>query len=924
MSEPTRKEVLVFNAALELTSPAQREAYLAQACTGDEPLRRRVEALLRAHAEAEGFFDTVPAGERPSRPGAAAGPAARAGAAPVQKAGDRIGRYKLLQQIGEGGCGVVYMAEQEEPVRRRVALKVIKLGMDTGSVIARFEAERQALALMDHPNIAKVLDAGATETGRPYFVMELVRGIKLTDYCDEKRLPIRERLDLFMQVCGAIQHAHQKGIIHRDIKPSNILVTVNDGVPVPKVIDFGIAKATSGQQLTDKTVFTAFEQFIGTPAYMSPEQAVISSLDVDTRSDIYALGVLLYELLSGKTPFDAQELLAIGLDEMRRTIRETEPARPSTRLNAMPGKDLSTVAQRRGLDAPKLVTELRGDLDWVVMKCLEKDRSRRYETASGLARDIQRHLKDEPVSARPPSLFYRLHKLARRNRRTVLAVGAVTAALLLGFGISMWLHRNDPEFSAREAVTLAKKRLGNDNPELPAIMLRLVDVLKERDKISEAREWAEQAVALYRSHPDWSAAGRITALDALNESLKPLSQFEEAISVQKERLQLLRAQNDEGRVKDALGELAWSLLFANRYVEAETVAREFLATPERTATDEAQKSWVQGMLGESLMRQRRYTEAEPFLLSAYEGVKKHEAEIGADWRGLFLGETIARVADFYKVTHQPQRAAEWKEIQNDFEKAEKAKKSGIPEPDTSLTGIETTRREELANARKRLGNDHLELPDHMYNLIDVLMANRKRDEACLLAEEELGLVRRHPEWPALEREDALAKLDGILFEYSCFGASAPVQAERLTILRKRVSADDPVLRDALLWHAWTLYAIHQSARGEVAARECLGIFEKKYPNHHRIGFVQSILGGCLFKQKRYKEAEPLLLAGAEGVIANQNRADSYELGGQFLWEPLARLAWFYEETGRPEEAARWIKELDEIQKAKAAKAAAEP
>ena len=293
---------------------------------------------------------------------------------PSEKPGDRIGRYKLLQQIGEGGCGVVYMAEQEEPVRRRVALKVIKLGMDPKSVIGRFEAERQALAMMDHPSIAKVFDAGATEIARPYFVMELVRGMKITEYCDQAKLSTRARLDLFVQVCHAIQHAHQKGIIHRDIKPSNILVTVNDGVTVPKVIDFGIAKATSGQQLTDKTIFTAFEQFIGTPAYMSPEQAVMTSLDIDTRSDIYALGVLLYELLTGKTPFDTNELLAIGLDELRRTIREQEPPRPSTRLSTLPGRELSTTAQRRGLDAPKLISELRGDLDWIVMKALEKDR----------------------------------------------------------------------------------------------------------------------------------------------------------------------------------------------------------------------------------------------------------------------------------------------------------------------------------------------------------------------------------------------------------------------------------------------------------------------------------------------------------------------------------------------------------------------
>ena len=353
----------------------------------------------------------------------------------TEQPGDKIGHYKLLQQIGEGGCGVVYMAEQEEPVRRRVALKVIKLGMDTKSVIARFEAERQALAMMDHPNIAKVLDAGATDTGRPFFVMELVRGIKITEYCDQNNLATSERLGLFIQVCHAIQHAHQKGIIHRDVKPSNILVMLHDGVPVPKVIDFGIAKATQGR-LTDQTVFTAFEQFIGTPAYMSPEQAEMSGLDIDTRSDIYALGVLLYELLTGQTPFDPKTLAAAGLDEMRRTIREKEPQRPSTRLSTMVDSDLTTTAKHRHIEAPKLIHLLRGDLDWIVMKSLEKDRTRRYETANGLASDIQRYISSEPVLARPPSGLYRCQKLVRRNKLAFAAGAAIAAALVLGTTIS--------------------------------------------------------------------------------------------------------------------------------------------------------------------------------------------------------------------------------------------------------------------------------------------------------------------------------------------------------------------------------------------------------------------------------------------------------------------------------------------------------
>src|SRR5256886_3312102 len=422
MNDAKQQEETLFDAARKLTDPVQRQAFLDAACARTPEWRRRLEVVLAAEPDADQFLEE--GGVALSVPGDAAEPAAQEGDAggtvrvtlpPEEQPGTRIGHYKLREKIGEGGCGIVYVAEQEEPVRRRVALKVIKPGMDTRQVVARFEAERQALAMMDHPNIAKVLDAGTTENGRPYFVMELVRGIRITDYCDQNHLDTTQRLELFIQVCNAVQHAHQKGIIHRDLKPSNILVTLHDGVPVPKIIDFGIAKATEGR-LTDLTDYTQLHQFIGTPAYMSPEQAEMSGLDIDTRSDIYSLGVLLYELLTGDTPFDARDLLKQGLDGIRRTIREIEPPRPSTRLATLTDAQRTTVAKARSTDSVKLRSQLRGDLDWVVMKCLEKNRSRRYETANGLAMDLSRFLHNEPVVARPPSATYRLEKPGRRDK----------------------------------------------------------------------------------------------------------------------------------------------------------------------------------------------------------------------------------------------------------------------------------------------------------------------------------------------------------------------------------------------------------------------------------------------------------------------------------------------------------------------------
>ena len=541
------QEEALFEAARNLSGSTARNAFLEQACAGDSELRRRIDSLLKMEAEADQFFDDAlkfcdasfeklnekkpAAGDEPSNPDFSV----------AEGLSRRIGRYKLLQKIGEGGCGVVFMAEQEEPVRRRVALKVIKLGMDTRNVIARFEAERQALAMMDHPNIARVLDAAATETGRPYFVMELVRGTRITEYCDKNNLDTSRRLDLFMEVCHAIQHAHQKGIIHRDIKPSNILITLHDGVPVPKVIDFGIAKAIE-TPLTDKTLFTAYEQIIGTPAYMSPEQAELSGLDIDTRSDIYSLGVLLYELLTGRTPFDAKKLLQNGVEAMRKTLREQEPQRPSTMVTTLQGTELTMTAEHRQAEPPKLISQLRGDLDWIVMKALEKDRKRRYETANGLAMDIQRYLGNEPVVARPPSRLYRFQKLVHRNKIVFIATGAVAIALFIGLGTSTWLffRERDARRSAVAAEEKAERAQANETALrrqaearekiTQAAFLVSQDRFAEADDLVGGNSFPVQqtieSAAVFRSLGEWhalqnhwdEAANRFETLVQLNQS----------------------------------------------------------------------------------------------------------------------------------------------------------------------------------------------------------------------------------------------------------------------------------------------------------------------------------------------------------------------------------------------------------------------
>ncbi|QDU65225.1 serine/threonine-protein kinase [Engelhardtia mirabilis] len=547
--DPAQRERLetLFHASRERAAGPEREAFLDGACGEDRELRDRVDALLAAHDASAEFLES---------------PAVEPG---FEGPGAWIGPYKLLQQIGEGGMGVVYMAEQTSPVTRKVALKVIKLGMDTKQVIARFEAERQALAMMDHPCIARVLDAGATEAGRPYFVMELVRGVAIHKYCDTHKLPTDERLRLFVDVCRAVQHAHQKGVIHRDLKPANVLVTSHDGQPVPKIIDFGVAKATN-QRLTERTLFTEFHQVIGTPEYMSPEQAEMSGLDVDTRSDIYALGVLLYQLLTGTTPVDPTELRTAGFEEMTRMIREDEPPAPSTRVSKL-GADADGIAKSRASDAGSLSRLFRGDLDWIVMKALEKDRTRRYETAASFAQDVVRHLEHKPVEAGPPGSFYRLRKFTGRHRRAAAAALVLLAVVGLGlFGtISGYLE-------ARAEVARSK-----------AISDSLQDVLAMTDaaRASDPAE-VEAVLATVRAVFGEEDATYAAVLDTLVERLHDAGDFTRATELCRESLGVWQRVHgeDHPNVAIGLGHLGQLLRLQGEDDEAEQSLRRSLALLE--------------------------------------------------------------------------------------------------------------------------------------------------------------------------------------------------------------------------------------------------------------------------------------------------------------------------------------------------------
>ncbi|MFM9996995.1 MAG: tetratricopeptide repeat protein [Phycisphaerales bacterium] len=934
----------------------QREAYLDAACRGDAALRSEVQSLLKSHDEA-GRFLADPTAHLPAS--AAEADTIIGGAATVadvlrEGPGTKIGPYKLLQLIGEGGFGSVFMAEQEKPVARKVALKIIKLGMDTRQVIARFEAERQALAMMDHPHIARVLDAGATETGRPFFVMELVKGDPIVEYCDKNNLSIEDRLELFAQVCNAVQHAHTKGIIHRDIKPSNILVSTQDGRSSAKVIDFGIAKATASK-LTEKTLFTEHRQLIGTPEYMSPEQAE-GSMDIDTRTDVYSLGVLLYELLTGTTPFSGKDLRSAAYAEIQRIIREVEPPKPSTRISQNTDT-IASVAAKRHTEPKRLGTVVRGELDWIVMKALEKDRQRRYETANGLAMDIRRYLTGEAVLAAPPSTAYRFKKFIRRNRAMVSAAGAVAVALMVGMIAFAW----------QASIADQQRIIAQDNEQKAVDEAKRADAAKQEE--AKARQRAETisefVITALKSGDAQNSGGvgatpgagrNMTILAAMDNALRDIDSgrfkddpeteaelrgtigvilrnngqydraqplLEQALA-RRERL----SQEDDPLLARSLDDLAALYQAQGKYAQGEPLYKRALSILE-TTLGPYHPSVANNLNNLGLLHsvQGSYDKAEPLYRRALAIYEKAFGEDHADTARVlnnlgamhFLKGQFAQAEPLSTralAIHEKTLGPDHPNVAADRHMLALLKRDQGKYGEAEPLFLRT-----LASIEKAVGREHPSTLTAVGNLgVNYKKAGRLADAIPLL-EEVHRASDRHPQFSQFSPEllDAYAQVADPTKPETIARAMALMQ-EVLAGARATQPKDSTQLAGYLGSLGQSMLTLKAWDEAESLIREALAIREAKQPDDWRTFNTRSMLGGVLLGRNKLAEAEPLLLAGYEGM--KQREGAIPPQGATRIPEALERLVRLYEAKGDEPEAVAWRSKL-EAARAEQAKAGAE-